>query len=158
MEASMALKGSKLFKDFSDSDLKTLGAALKIRELNVGETLFYEGEDSNSLYFVAKGTIGIKKNSAKGEQDIAQIGSGSHFGELAMLHFEGPHDKRSATAEAKEASQVIEIIFGDLEKILKTNAQLGLLFYRNIAISLAGKIKKTTEDLSDLKSIRLRHS
>jgi CRP/FNR family cyclic AMP-dependent transcriptional regulator len=158
MDITESFKNSRLFKNFSDKDIEALKPALHVRELNAGESLFFEGEDSNCLYFIAAGTLVIKKRSAKGDQDIANLGPGTHFGELAMLNFEGSPDKRSATAEAKEASKVVEINFTELEKILKTNSLLGLMFYRNISISLAGKIKKTTEDLSDLKAIRLRNS
>lgn len=158
MSLVSVIKKSPLFFGFSDSDLEKIQSVFREKLVNPGEALFYEGEDSSSLYLIDSGSFTIRKSSEKGGQDVAILGPGSHIGEMAMLSLDGQRDKRSATVEAKEAGKVLEISYEELQKALGQNPSLGLCYYRNLAVALANRIKRTTEDLSGLKSLRLRNT
>ncbi|HEX5616138.1 MAG TPA: ATP-binding cassette domain-containing protein [Acidimicrobiia bacterium] len=73
-------------------------------ELAAGETLFEQGSRGNRIYEVEVGSIGIYRALAGGgEEQLAVIPTGGHFGEMGPL-FSLP---RSATARAVEASVVV---------------------------------------------------
>jgi len=89
---------------------------------------------------------------------VAKIGSGGHLGEMALLAIEGVPDKRSATADSTEHSEVLEISYSSLEKLTKASPTFAAVFYKNLAMTLAGRIRRTTEDLAGLRALRLRHT
>ena len=158
MKITELLKSSALFKDAKEIDLEKVAVTCTERMLSPGETLFFEGEVSSSLFLLASGTINIKKASSKGEEAVTSIAQGSHFGELALLNREGGLEKRSAMAEAGEASVIVEVPFTPLLKYIDSSPAFGLLFYRNVAVTLASRIRRTTEDLAGLRALRLRHT
>lgn len=157
MNIVQVIKSSPLFNGWKDADLQRLAGAVTQRSLSAGESLFVEGEDSTAFYIVASGTVSIRKMSGGDEQAVTNIGPGSHFGEMAMLAASGATEKRSAGAEATESSQVVEISFAAFEKLVTETPALGLLFYKNLGITLAARIRRTTEDLAGLRSLRLRN-
>ena len=151
------LKKTKLFEGFDADDFRALAEICQTRDLSRSQSLFTEGTKSTSLFVVAQGTIAIKKSGDKGDDhDVSKIGSGGHFGEMAMLTTEAEPEKRSTSAEAAELTQVVEISYDDFKAFLSSKPQRGLQVYKNIAVSLAGRIRKTTEDLAGLRALRLR--
>lgn len=151
------LKKSPLFKGFSDKDLEKIAEFCEERALNGGDGVFSEGDVADALYIVDYGTIMIKKVSARGDENMVNFGSGSHFGELGLLSADGAPEKRSASAEGAEASRLVMIPNAALEKFLAATPALGLAFYRNLALNLSGRIRRTTEDLVGLRALRLRN-
>jgi len=158
MSLENTLRSNSLFAECSDEQLKVLAAAASLQEISVGQSLFYEGDESTTLFIVKNGAIGLKKSSSKGEEDLARIGTNSHLGEMTFLQGSaGKYEKRSASAEAVETSTLVEIPFQVLTDMIKNDPQFGLIFYRSVACNLSARIRKTGEDLTSLKSLYLRH-
>ena len=158
MNALSILKQSSLFHGWSEGDLQKLAAQCKIKDLGAGEGLFVQGEESQSFFIVGSGTVVIRRMSAGEEEAVSTVGPGSVLGEMAMLVPTGsPVEARSAGAEAREHTVVVEIPLTHFEKMVKDSPALGMMFYKNLGITLAGRIRRTTEDLAGLRSLRLRH-
>ncbi len=154
METLETLKKSSLFKNWKEADLKAFASLCKFIQIGAGETLFLENDSPNSFFIIHTGTIRIRKSTTSGDDaNVVDVGSGSQFGELGLLGVE----KRTATAECIERSSLIEIPYNELEQFLKKTPEAGYIFFRNLSENLAGRIRKTTEDLTGLKSLRLRH-
>ncbi len=152
------LKKSSLFAECPEAALKKLEKATRALDLTPGQSLFYEGDPATSFFIVKSGTLVVKKSSKSGDEDLARIGTGSHIGEMTLLHSNaGVYDRRTASAEAAEATALIEIPFKVLEEVIASDAQFGLCFYRAIARNLSARIQKTAEDLTSLKSLHLKH-
>jgi CRP/FNR family transcriptional regulator, cyclic AMP receptor protein len=152
------LKKSSLFSDCSDAALKQIDKAARIVELAPGQNLFYEGDKAESFFIVKAGTLVVKKSSVGGDEDLARIGTGSHLGEMTLLNSSlGVYDTRTATAEAAEASVLVEVPFAILEELIQADSKFGLIFYRAIARNLSARIQKTADDLTSLKSLHLKH-
>jgi len=152
------LKKSSIFSECPEVALHKIEKASRVVELAPGQNLFYEGDKAESLYIVKAGTIAVKKSSSAGEEDLARIGTGSHIGEMTLLNSKaGTYDTRSATAEAAEASVLVEVPFAVIEELIAADAKFGLVFYRSIARNLSARIQKTAEDLTSLKSLHLKH-
>jgi len=152
-----ALKKSPLFKGFSDHDLDKVAAFCEEQSLVAGDAVFSEGDPTDAFYIVEDGTIAIKKTSSRGDESMVNFGPGSHFGELGLLSVDGVTEKRSASAEAAEQTRLVVVPNAAFEKFLAGSQGSGLLFYRNLAVNLAGRIRRTTEDLVGLRALRLRN-
>ncbi len=146
------LKKVALFEGFTEQELTLLGQAAREKEVAQGESVFDEGAPAQSLFIIKEGTVEIVKHG-ESDQQIAAMGRGSHFGEMAFLD----HSTRAAAAVAREPARVLELQYADLERIIGNNKDMGFKFYRTLAMSLAKRIRKTTVDLSQLKDLKLRH-
>jgi CRP-like cAMP-binding protein len=146
-----------LFKNWNESEIEALVSISQEKSLNLGQILFNENEKADALFVVKSGAINIEKHSGGETEYITHLESGSYFGELGILGSEGQTEKRSATSTAREKCELIKISYSDLEKLLNQHPEAGSKFYRNVALALSIRIKKTTQDLASLKSLRLRH-
>ena len=157
MSALDVLTKNALFQNVNAGVVEALASKAKEVTLSPGEALFYEGDESSSMYFIQSGTIAIKKSTSDGDEDLVKVGAGAHLGEMTYLVAEeGVYEKRSASAEAAESITLYEVSFADLTSILSEDQSAGFHFYQNLAINLARKIRKTNEDISSLRSLRLK--
>lgn len=152
------IKKSPLFDSCKPEILEKIAELSKVRELGPGQSLFFENEDAKSFFLVRSGTISIRKASKEGDVDLAKIGADSNLGEMALLREKGAlYPKRSASAEASESCILAEIPYVEFEKLLENDGQLAAQFFKNLAIQLSARIRRTGQDLSSLKALRLRH-
>lgn len=86
------------------------------RELKKDETLFREGDASDSAYVVKSGRLAITKAKGSSEIILAELGPGSMLGEMAFFD----NKPRSASAKAMVDSVVISLPFVALNAQFKT--------------------------------------
>ena len=138
MEAAKFLRQIPLFRDVRDADLARLAAICEEEVHREGATIFREGEAGDALYAVREGIVRISKLVPKGgEEAMAFLEEGGHFGEMALLD-EGP---RSATAIAHTKCRLLVIrkrAFLDLLKDEALASQLLLVFCRTLSHRLRG--------------------
>jgi len=76
------LKSFALFSDLGGAEREELAGLLEERDLSVGETLFVEGEESDALVLVLRGSVEIA--SRRSIEKIA-VGAGGTIGVLALF-------------------------------------------------------------------------
>jgi len=86
------------------------------KKLDKGQLLFREGDPSDSMYVVKKGKIAITKTKGDSEVELASMGPGQMFGEMAFFD----RKPRSANAKAVSESEIIALPFASLESHFKT--------------------------------------
>ncbi|MGE3974789.1 MAG: Crp/Fnr family transcriptional regulator [Bdellovibrionales bacterium] len=91
-----------------------MGAAAK--KLAVNEILFREGDDSDAMYVVKSGRLTIFKTKGKGEIELASVGPGQMFGEMAFFD----QRPRSASVKATQDAEIIVLPFSALQAQFKT--------------------------------------
>jgi uncharacterized membrane protein len=117
------LAAVELFVHLTDDDRAELAAAIDVRRLDGGDTLFQVGEPGESLYVVQSGEIELFIRDTAGQRiPLAIVGSGEVFGELALLD-RGP---RTATAVALTASELLELDRNDLLLLFRTSPDAAL--------------------------------
>ena len=99
--------------------------------------LFTEGEASSFMYIIAKGKIGILKESDGKVMPLAIVGEKSFIGEMSLFNDE----TRSATAIALEESHVYMIKKTDIRKVLKNCPE----WVTNIMITLTDRLRDVDE-------------
>ena len=75
------LRGVPLFADVSDKDLRVIASSMKRRAFAAGDEIVSEGEGGVGFFFVETGTLSVTQDG----QLRATLGSGDHFGEVALL-------------------------------------------------------------------------
>ncbi|MDE2314407.1 MAG: Crp/Fnr family transcriptional regulator, partial [Elusimicrobia bacterium] len=105
--------------------------------------IFQEGSTGMSLYFVSSGRVRISKSFSGGSSaDLATLGPGDFFGEMALIEGES----RSAAALAEEGVEVLFIAKSDFKRLLLGNP--ALLFY--LLKIVCRRLRLANEALEDL--------
>ncbi|XAH23602.1 cyclic nucleotide-binding domain-containing protein [Xylophilus sp. GW821-FHT01B05] len=97
IDAIALAQGEDVLADkLSPSQWQTLAPYLQPCHLAQGQTLFAEGSDDRTLYFVEQGSLSVHAQDHAGRLRLAIVGAGSLLGESAFFS----HRPRSATAQA----------------------------------------------------------
>jgi hypothetical protein len=111
------------------------------RRFAAGETVFPEGSEGHSVYYVRSGAIGIYIKSEGSERELNRLGPNEMFGEMAAFLGES----RSATARADADSLVLELPPEAFDLVLRTEGDA----MRSLADSLSLRLKEANSRLID---------
>lgn len=103
------------------------------RELPAGEVLFREGDGGRVMYVLRSGRVRLTTNVRDHELELAVVGPGEFFGEMALLNGHA----RSATATVLEAALLLEIDARTFESMLKANTEIAVRMVQRLASRLA---------------------
>lgn len=118
-------------------------AAAHKRKYPRGSTIIYAGEESDSIYYITKGSVTVLIEDDTGREIIiAYLNEGDFFGEMAMFG-EGT---RSAWVKAKMECEVAELGYQKFSELSQKDA--GMLY--ELATQLADRLGKTTQKVGDL--------
>ena len=141
------LKKVPLFKGMRHSELNEIEKLIHKRRYRADETIFYEGEPGVGMYIVQQGSVAIFKNTSERErEELARLSRGEFFGELALLD-ESP---RSATAVAKEDSEVLGLFRPELLELIERKPRLGNKLLFELAHLIGQRLKHTNEELQSV--------
>ncbi len=120
-EVARRLKASPLFARFDTRALESLAARAQVMELPAGRYVFRKGDASDELYLLARGAAYVLAEDGGGEDGVVnQLGSGTVFGEIAMLAGE----RRSASVRTAAASTLVRIPRSALQPLLDADVEL----------------------------------
>jgi CRP/FNR family transcriptional regulator, cyclic AMP receptor protein len=130
-----------VFADLSPADLRQIGALSHPRHFAAGETVFREGDHSNTCYLVRSGHARAIREHGDGRQlALATFGPGDIFGELAMFDDE----ERSATVEAIDDLEALAILGPDMRRLMHERPGLAVA----LAAALSRRLRATNERLA----------
>jgi len=138
-----ALKSLPYFSGLSDSVLDSISSHVFEKKAVRGDTLVFEGDPVDTLYFVATGVVKVFKTSADGkEQILLIIRPGDSFNDVPVL----TGGISLASAAAMSAVVLHGIKKKDLEAILKEHPQAAL----NVINVLSRRVQELVELIEDL--------
>lgn len=106
-------------------------------------TIIYAGEESDSIFYITKGSVTVIIEDENGKEIIvAYLNEGDFFGEMAMFG-EG---RRTAWIKAKTECEVAELGYEKFAELSQRDT--GMLF--ELATQLADRLGKTTKKVGDL--------
>ncbi len=124
-----------------------------LRRLEANEVLFHDGDPANSLYIIQKGQLRLYKPKGKGFIEIAVLRAGEVIGEMAYFTEANEAKRRSCSAKAMVATEIIEISFKAFDK---TMAGLNPWF-KTIVNTIAARLRKTNDRMKELESNSVSH-
>lgn len=80
-----ALEAVPIFGPLSDEEREFLAEALVYSPFAKGEVLTSQGQEAHWLYCIAEGRVGVRVATAGLEREVATLGPGEVFGEMALL-------------------------------------------------------------------------
>jgi len=134
------------FKKYEAASLGPLVRLCKIREYEPEERIIEEGAGDRWVYFLLSGKVNVSKRGIP----IASIDRiGSLFGELSILDGK----KRSASVSAADRTTCLAVDTAATERLSSEEEREGLLMllYRILSEFITVRLRKTTEELAQIK-------
>jgi len=119
-----------LFSDLNQRQLRKLAKGFKEKNFGQGRTIVREGHmDGVGFFVIAEGTATVSVSGV----NVAIIGPGDHFGELAMI----TERVRGATVTAETPLRCLMMAFWDLRQFAKDNPDVSWKLHQHLASVLA---------------------
>ncbi len=106
---------------FQDSTIKEMLKAQPVRRYSPGQTIIKEGDRGREIYLVFEGQVRVVTEINGKPVEIARLGPGDIFGEMAFLTY---HKRVASVVSAEEGSLVLEISPESLEKMISAKAEI----------------------------------
>ena len=135
------LKDFFLFSDLADSTIAIIEEFSTTIELNKGNILFYEGDESKYLHLLNSGSMKIYKTTSNNKEIVLKY---FHENELLGEHANFENNPFPATAVACSKVSVTKVEFEKFKEILFSNPELSF----KIQLSLMKKIKNLENIIS----------
>ena len=142
------LKNIPLFAKLGKRELREIEHLIHRRQYKNQEVIFWQNEPGVGMYIVQSGEVGIFNDYNTPEQkQLAILGQGDFFGEMALLE----DDNRSATAVAISEAQLIGVFHPDLFDLFRRKPELGIKVLSTLASMLSLRLRKTNLELQQLQ-------
>ncbi len=87
---------SKLFSLMDEPGTRRLAAIAKSITFQPAQKIIGEGDVGNTFYLIVSGGVRVSVEAAAGDKELARLGPGAFFGEMAVLN----NEPRTATVAA----------------------------------------------------------
>ncbi len=140
--ALKAIRGTPLFRDFSDQDIRELARASVIESKATGEVIIREREEDHAFFVLLEGVVNVSKEG----NTIEDLGAGECFGEMGFLS----RASRSATVSAKTPVRLLRV---NKEIIDSVPESTQVKFYQTFVDVLIKRLSATTRNYLELMQI-----
>jgi CRP-like cAMP-binding protein len=135
------LESVPVFSNLAREDLAQVADVTVPRSFGTGETVFREGDTSDTCYVVSAGRVRAVREHTDGRIiTLATFAPGDIFGELAMFEDE----RRSATVEALEDTEAVAILGPDMRRLLRAHPDIAV----KMLGALGRRLRETNERLT----------
>jgi GNAT superfamily N-acetyltransferase len=144
-----AVQHLPLFAGLSGEQVGRLAGVCAVAAFAPDQVIFRQGDVDRAMYVVLQGEVSIKVD--KGEGAAAPVGvvkGGECLGEISLLTA-APH---SATATARTHVETAVLSHEDLTGLIRLRPDIGVSLYKNLAIGLGEKLKRSGAGASSLAS------
>lgn len=142
---SLLRSHAKFFQDLTDGEFGLILPCFSMKEFRIGETIFSEGEEADSMAFVISGRFLVtKKVGHRGRQVIlSNSGARSVLGEFSMIN----GTSRTATAICIEGGWLLLMKRSRLNEFINEHPSVGCKILKNMIIAGSLRQTKTVEKL-----------
>lgn len=111
----------------------------------VRTTIIHAGEESDTLYYLTKGSVSVTIEDDEGREMImAYLNEGDFFGEMGL--FDDENTERTACVRAKSPCEVAEISYARFRELAQSDTELIFRIFRQ----MAERLTRTTRKAGDL--------
>jgi CRP/FNR family transcriptional regulator, cyclic AMP receptor protein len=145
------LQNIPLFQELSPKELRILETLVHVRTYDAGEPVFVETEPGAGMYIIRTGRVDIVlQYRSENRIILSELEAGDFFGEMALLG----DASRSATAIARDRSELIGFFHPDLIEIINLNPSMGAKISLGLSKTLAERLRYTNAQLRDVWQVR----
>jgi diguanylate cyclase (GGDEF)-like protein len=137
-----------LFQELDPSELDKIASVLRAETYAAGQEIVRIGDVGHSLYVVMEGNVAVVYPSRSADVELARLGPGEFFGEMAILNSK----PRSATVKALDDVKVLMLDKDDFTHIVMDSPEVAL----QVMASLSVRIRNSDEQISGLAERSLR--
>ncbi|MBI2893182.1 MAG: cyclic nucleotide-binding domain-containing protein [Deltaproteobacteria bacterium] len=137
------LRSIPLFAGMTDEALTRLRAAFEDVELPAGTVLCRAADQASEFYVLARGRVSL----SDGDRVTFELTPPASIGELGALC----NLARSVDVTVRESSVIWRIGRDALLDLLKTDSDIGSLFYQNLAGAVADKLRRDQLRMQDMR-------
>jgi CRP/FNR family cyclic AMP-dependent transcriptional regulator len=132
------LHALSLFVNLLPTELAVVDDMLHERHYIKNEVIFDEGEEGKALYIVLDGEVLVCRQGKPENGRIATLGTGTFFGELALL------DDMPRAAQVRAATDCDLIVFfrDDFISLLDTHSRIASKIARQLARHIGGRLRE----------------
>ena len=132
-----ALTHIHLFHELSMNELAKVQEHLQRLAEPAGSIVFEQGESSEGLYIVSTGKVRVHR----GDVQIAMLGEGAHFGEMALLN----QRPRAATVTVLEDARLLYLSREAFYAVVQADTVIGVKFLWKLAQTLSLRLDEAYE-------------
>lgn len=148
------LTESSEWSALKDSEVQMLARALVCRKHELGDVIFYEGDECSGTYFIKNGLVGIRKADMDGESTLLKIAQpGDTLGYRPLL----AEQNHRASAEVLKPCYICFIDRTTVRSLMESNPALGLNFLRKAAVELGEAEERFHESVTLSVRARFAH-
>ena len=141
------LRRVPIFGELNDREMQVLTRNVHTRTFEADEIVFMESEPGAGMYVIESGGVDILLgHNSDNPLFLAQLEAGDFFGEMALLG----DPERSATARARERSDLIGFFHPDLLEIMDLHPIMGAKITMGLSRTLADRLRFTNSQLRKL--------
>lgn len=139
---------SDIFPFLELSEIPAICSYLELRNWPAGTTLMRDGDTGDSMGFLVRGKLVVKKETAFPGKFvlIAVLERGSMVGEISVVE----RGKRNATVTAAEECQLLMMTYNNMTKLLEEFPGIGNRLLKRIIHVLGYRLRMASERLSKL--------
>ncbi len=116
------LRAVDLFRALTPTQLTNVAEKMTKRHFGTGDTIIREGEPGEEFFLISDGEVDV----IRAEHEVARLGRGDFFGEVALISGE----PRNATVLATEPSDAFVLGKADFQSAIDTSASFREQLYR----------------------------
>ncbi|MBR9727705.1 MULTISPECIES: cAMP-activated global transcriptional regulator CRP [Shewanella] len=136
----MALIG----KPKPDPTLEWFLSHCHIHKYPAKSTLIHAGEDSDTLYYIVKGSVAVLIKDEEGKEMIlSYLNQGDFIGELGLFEEQA---ERTAWVRAKQACEIAEISYKKFKQLIQVNPEILM----KLSAQMAYRLQSTSQKVGDL--------
>jgi CRP-like cAMP-binding protein len=137
--AERLLAGVPLFAGLGEEELNGVAQVLQRLELQVGDVLCRQGEETNGLHVILAGAVGVYSRLPGGREiELATLGAGEVLGELSHVD----DGLRTATVRALEPTSAVLLGRAEFVALLSRLDPIALTLNRRITAIVCERLRR----------------
>jgi CRP/FNR family cyclic AMP-dependent transcriptional regulator len=146
------IKKNLLFRYMSEEEFFAFLKVSELMEYEDGETIISQGDVSQFLYCLIKGSVAVSAQEKENDIFIYNLEEGEIFGEAALFMTE----LRIANIKSSGNSLIIRIHRQDVIKFISEYSQAGNRIFILVIYSLLKKLRTSTREITAVKKLYIQ--
>jgi hypothetical protein len=134
------LDSCSLFDGMRASQIKKVILLGEVLETPIGHEVIREGESGKDMYVILDGAVSVRKGGLDASAEVAQMGPGQIFGEMALV----TGQPRTATVVAMDDTKLLLLHWSGIEKLNRLYPRVSARLFKNLSAVLSRKLEQAS--------------